>query len=370
MFVGCYRPDRVWRVAPGGTPEILLATSGGRGPERTGERRVPGTSAGPPRYLKPRRLEPGLVLGGYRRSPVAGSQAGRVPARSTGRLSLSTFEWQHRRSLGGRPSRPHSRAPWVTSWRRQPALRGEAISLPFVGDSNPMVKQVGPTGTGRSYGTKSGSPIEARPMSSSCPRACRPTSRWFLARSCGSFLGYGRYTRAAILHDYLWRFRVGNATDPVSRRDADRLLRRVMRELGVPFLRRWIMWTAVRWAGLTKPDGRRQWLRDAPQVLLVTVVALPFLLSSPRAARAGRIGGVLCARTADGVRPEGGPVRQEGGHQGGATQGGVGADVRVEHQKTQQGGVMERHGPRATSSSARGCSGRASEGGSRPRGVA
>ena len=24
MFVGCYRPDRVWRIAPGGTPEILL----------------------------------------------------------------------------------------------------------------------------------------------------------------------------------------------------------------------------------------------------------------------------------------------------------------------------------------------------------
>ena len=24
MFVGCYRPDRVWRVAPGGEPEILL----------------------------------------------------------------------------------------------------------------------------------------------------------------------------------------------------------------------------------------------------------------------------------------------------------------------------------------------------------
>ena len=24
MFVGCYRPDRVWRVAPGGTPKILL----------------------------------------------------------------------------------------------------------------------------------------------------------------------------------------------------------------------------------------------------------------------------------------------------------------------------------------------------------
>ncbi len=24
MFIGCYRPDRVWRVAPGGPPEILL----------------------------------------------------------------------------------------------------------------------------------------------------------------------------------------------------------------------------------------------------------------------------------------------------------------------------------------------------------
>jgi gluconolactonase len=24
MFVGCYRPDRVWRIPPGGTPEVLL----------------------------------------------------------------------------------------------------------------------------------------------------------------------------------------------------------------------------------------------------------------------------------------------------------------------------------------------------------
>lgn len=24
MFVGCYRPDRVWRIAPGGSPEIVL----------------------------------------------------------------------------------------------------------------------------------------------------------------------------------------------------------------------------------------------------------------------------------------------------------------------------------------------------------
>ena len=94
---------------------------------------------------------------------------------------------------------------------------------------------------------------------------------WFLPR-------YGRYTKAAILHDYLWRHRVADGTGGVSRRDADGLFRRVMRELDVPFLRRWIMWAAVRWAALTKPDGREQWLLDAPRVLLVTLVALPFVL--------------------------------------------------------------------------------------------
>lgn len=24
MFVGCYRPDRIWRVPPGGRPEVLV----------------------------------------------------------------------------------------------------------------------------------------------------------------------------------------------------------------------------------------------------------------------------------------------------------------------------------------------------------
>ena len=58
---------------------------------------------------------------------------------------------------------------------------------------------------------------------------------WLLPR-------YGAYTKSAILHDYLWRRNV------VSRKDADGLFRRSMRELGVPFLRRWIMWAAVRLA--------------------------------------------------------------------------------------------------------------------------
>ena len=79
---------------------------------------------------------------------------------------------------------------------------------------------------------------------------------WLLPR-------YGRYTRAAILHDYLWR---NTSTVGVSRADADGIFRRAMRELGVPFLRRWMMWAAVRW---TSGPGR--------QFLLVFLVSIPAL---------------------------------------------------------------------------------------------
>jgi hypothetical protein len=91
---------------------------------------------------------------------------------------------------------------------------------------------------------------------------------WFLPR-------YGRYTKAAILHDHLWRVAVPNG---LSRLDADGIFRQAMRELGVPFLRRWIMWAAVRWGALTKPDGRRDWWKEAWRVLLVSVVALPLTM--------------------------------------------------------------------------------------------
>ena len=90
---------------------------------------------------------------------------------------------------------------------------------------------------------------------------------WFLPR-------YGRYTKAAILHDYLWQVAVPSG---LSRLDADGVFRQAMRELGVPFLRRWIMWAAVRWGALTKADARRDWWKEAWRVVLVTLVALPIL---------------------------------------------------------------------------------------------
>lgn len=92
---------------------------------------------------------------------------------------------------------------------------------------------------------------------------------WLLPR-------YGSYTMAAILHDYLWRVRA--ATGEMEWIDADGIFRRSMRELRVPFLRRWIMWAAVRWAALLKPRGRSGWLREAPRVFLLTLVAAPFVL--------------------------------------------------------------------------------------------
>ncbi len=92
---------------------------------------------------------------------------------------------------------------------------------------------------------------------------------WYLPR-------YGPYTLAAILHDHLWRDRAAARTLPYV--DADGIFRRAMRELDVPFFHRWVMWAAVRWGALVKPGGRDRWGEEAPLVLLLTVIALPFLV--------------------------------------------------------------------------------------------
>lgn len=92
---------------------------------------------------------------------------------------------------------------------------------------------------------------------------------WLFPRS-------GRYTPAAVLHDWLTDVAVPGGL--VSARDADGVFRRVMRELGVPPLRRWLMWCGVRWGALVNPVRRAGWWRDAPRVLALSVLAAPVVV--------------------------------------------------------------------------------------------
>ena len=94
---------------------------------------------------------------------------------------------------------------------------------------------------------------------------------WLLPRS-------GRYTKAAVLHDYLCKESKAGRFD---RDDADGIFRRTMRELDVPFLRRWLMWAAV--ASATTWLHRRHLLRRlftarTVQILLVAVPGATFFL--------------------------------------------------------------------------------------------
>jgi hypothetical protein len=87
---------------------------------------------------------------------------------------------------------------------------------------------------------------------------------------------FGAYTLAAILHD--WLVTTGIRTGVVSAREADGLFRRVMRESGVPVLRRWLMWAGVRWGALTDERRRPGWWASAPGVFAISALAAPLVV--------------------------------------------------------------------------------------------
>jgi hypothetical protein len=62
---------------------------------------------------------------------------------------------------------------------------------------------------------------------------------------------YGTYTKAAVIHDYLYR----NAI--VSRADADGIFKKIMSESGVGLIRRGLMWAAVRLFGRAAYKGTK-----------------------------------------------------------------------------------------------------------------
>lgn len=93
---------------------------------------------------------------------------------------------------------------------------------------------------------------------------------WIIPRAGASVL-------AAILHDRLWRWYA--LRGEVTYREADGILRQALRVSGVPLTQRWLAWTAVRWSSLfTRKNGYKGWWRDAPLVLLWTLIALPIVL--------------------------------------------------------------------------------------------
>jgi len=146
--------------------------------------------------------------------------------------------------------------------RAMPFRDGTVVDVEETTDKDwRVLKQIDYDGLRQSFSVPEGDGTDF----ASVPRALV----WFLPR-------YGRYTRAAILHDHLWRKEVpaGKLTLP----EADAIFRRAMRELGVPFLRRWIMWGAVRLGALTKPNGRRRWLRESWLVFPLALIALPIVL--------------------------------------------------------------------------------------------
>ena len=83
---------------------------------------------------------------------------------------------------------------------------------------------------------------------------------------------YGKWTRAAILHD--WLCTVGIERGIVSSRDADGIFRRVMHEEGVNFVLRWLMWVAVRWAAFLNPLRRPGTWRDLWRMVPISAATL------------------------------------------------------------------------------------------------
>lgn len=106
-------------------------------------------------------------------------------------------------------------------------------------------------------------------------------------------LPYGAYTRAAVLHDWLlvelaaWSARhLGNVViapldgsddrPPANSRDIDGIFRAAMKDLGVGFTKRWVMWTAVRWGALfnTRRAYGRDFGRDSLKVVAISLAVL------------------------------------------------------------------------------------------------
>src|SRR5437588_995298 len=196
--------------------------------------------------LAPPLPQPGRIAGGCRQ-PNAGRADAHPGGRRRGdlvpllRAGLDDPRTDHR----GRRRLLTRRIDSLPSSAGSKERCGEERPMPFVGGENVVVRQVGDSNWAlveplvyRGNRETFTAPPGFETQFASVPRALV----WLIPR-------YGRYTKAAILHDFLWR------TGVVPRVDANGLFRRVMRELGVPVVRRWIMWAAVGLRSVVKDPG-------------------------------------------------------------------------------------------------------------------
>lgn len=93
----------------------------------------------------------------------------------------------------------------------------------------------------------------------------------------------GVYTRAAILHDWTCELAGHGA---ISSRDSDGIFRRVLREAGVPRVKRWLMWAGVRWGSIFSRSRRADVGKDLPMLALMTLLGVVLVLPAAAVAAA------------------------------------------------------------------------------------
>jgi Protein of unknown function (DUF1353). len=153
---------------------------------------------------------------------------------------------------------------------RHSSIRAKEANLGFTGPVIVTKRE------GNNWETLTGFRYDANEISFQVP-AKSPTDfasvprvfAWLIPRA-------GDSVPAAILHDHLWRDEA--PAGRIAYREADGILRQALRVSGVPFVLRWLCWTAVRWGALTRKNGFKGWWKDFPLVLCWTLAALPVVL--------------------------------------------------------------------------------------------
>jgi len=98
--------------------------------------------------------------------------------------------------------------------------------------------------------------------------------QWIIPRT-------GSWNRAVIVHDYFCDRLAGDVVweeNYPNSRDADGIFRRILREEGVPFVKRWLIWTGVRWGALFNKSRRPGILKDLPLMAILSLLFLPIIL--------------------------------------------------------------------------------------------